>query len=166
MNKNITPELLEIINKTVSACGVSLYDAEFTGKILKVFICSSEKISVETCAKVSQMLSQELDMQNIIPSRYLLEVSSPGLERKLRNLNDFRDSIGQTVTIKTRNGRFIGKIISVSNDGILLNNLAGSCAKAGSEQLIPVDSIIFARILISNGELFNEAKKIHALTKK
>lgn len=161
MKKNLSPELLEIIKKTVSTCGVTLYAVEFYGKTLKVFIDAQEKISIDTCTKVSQALSIALDMENIISNRYLLEVSSPGLERKLRNINDFQQSIGHTAIINTKNGRYVGRILSVNDDGVNIKNIAGSCAKANTEQLIPTNSINTARIVISNQELFDEAKKLH-----
>lgn len=161
MKKNISSQLIELIEKTTIACGVKLYDVEFHGKTLQIFITSNEKISVDTCAKVSHALSLALDMENLIPSRYLLEVSSPGLERKLRNAKDFEESIGQTAMIKTKINRFIGIIMNTTNDGVYIKNITGSNAKTGTEQLILFNDINFARILVSDKELFNEAKKTH-----
>jgi len=161
MTKKILPALLEVIRQTVTACGVDLYDLEFKGKVLQVFITAPAKVTVDTCAKVSQALSLELDMQNLIPTRYFLEVSSPGLERKLRNADDFQASIGQTVAVKTRNGKFVGKTISVNDNGIILLNITGSCAKPGSEQFISFKDINSARITVTNQELFDESKKLH-----
>jgi ribosome maturation factor RimP len=161
MAKHISPVLLEVVNKTVSACGVELYDIEFKGKVLQVFITGPDKITVDICAKVSQALSLELDMQNLIPARYFLEVSSPGLERKLRNADDFKASIGKTVAVKTRTGKYIGKTVSVNDLGITLLNITGSCAKPGSEQFIAFTDINSARITKSDRELFYESEKLH-----
>ena len=115
-------ELEESIKLTVEGCGVNLYDIintrENKNNILRIFISSSEGISIDKCAQVSRMLSPLLDIHEPVNGKYILEVSSPGIERKLKTLNHFQNSIGDMVKIKEFSTEtFKGKLISVSDDG-------------------------------------------------
>lgn len=156
MSKNISQDILDIIEKTLTSCGVELYDVEYKGKILRVQITKPEGITIDNCTTVSQALSQNLDRANLIPTRYFLEVSSPGIERRLRNKYDFEQSIENIVMIRTKAGNFIGKLLSTSETGINIKNIAGSSLKAGTEQFITYSEINFARIVKSDEELFNK----------
>ena len=66
------------------------YRRERTGLVLRIFIDRVQGIILNDCVKVSEKLSQLLDEKDIIPERYTLEVSSPGLERILRKETDFQ----------------------------------------------------------------------------
>ncbi|MEO0075880.1 MAG: ribosome maturation factor RimP [candidate division WOR-3 bacterium] len=159
MTKQIEPALLNLIQKTIEACGVELYDINYKGNLLQVFITAANPITIDTCAQVSQALSVALDMENLIPKRYFLEVSSPGLERKLRHQNDFQVSLNKTVAIKTNRGKFIGKIIAVNEDGVTIENIVGSCAKPLTQQFINYQEINSAQLIVSNQELFKTKNK-------
>jgi ribosome maturation factor RimP len=87
--------------------GCLLYDLEFfdgPGRTLRVFIDKdSGGVGVEDCANVSRGLNLRLDVEDIIPGgRYELEVSSPGLDRKLTQAWHFEKALGQTVQVKYR----------------------------------------------------------------
>jgi len=115
-------ELEESIKLTVEGCGVNLYDIvntrENKNNILRIFINSSEGISIDKCAQVSRMLSPLLDIHEPVNGKYIFQVSSPGIERKLKTLNHFQNSIGDMVKIKEFSTEtFKGKLISVSDDG-------------------------------------------------
>ncbi|MCX8014894.1 MAG: hypothetical protein N2748_02640, partial [candidate division WOR-3 bacterium] len=88
--------------------------------------------------------------------QYILEVSSPGIERKLRNLKDFQDVIGNTVAILTKQGTFKGKLLAVMENGVNIKNIVGSCGKPNQEQFIPFSEIRYAQIIVSNQELFKD----------
>jgi ribosome maturation factor RimP len=164
MAKKISNDLLEAIEETVASCGVEFYDAEFNGRTLRVLITKPEGITVEICANVSQQLSQRLDIENLILDRYFLEVSSPGIERKIRNQKDFQDNIGKVITISSRSGGFKGTVLSVTESGVMIKNIAGSSAKPGTESFVLFTDIHHARVLVSDEELFN--KSSHVRNKK
>ncbi|PID75938.1 MAG: ribosome maturation factor RimP [Deltaproteobacteria bacterium] len=65
------------------------YRLEGKGWVLRVYIDAEEGVSLEHCSEVSRELGQYLDVEDIIEHAYNLEVSSPGLERPLRSLDDF-----------------------------------------------------------------------------
>ncbi|MEO0084798.1 MAG: ribosome maturation factor RimP, partial [candidate division WOR-3 bacterium] len=82
MKNKVSATLLNLIQETVAACGIELYDVEFKGKTLRVLIhkpstenkLARDGVSVETCAFVSEKLSQRLDAEDLIPGQYFLEV--------------------------------------------------------------------------------------------
>jgi len=160
MAKKIPNEVLKAIEETVTSCGVEFYDAEFNGKTLRVLITKSDGITVDICANVSQQLSQRLDVENLILDRYFLEVSSPGIERKIRNQKDFQDNIGKMITISSRSGGFKGRILSVTDSGAMIKNTAGSSAKPDAESFILFTDIHHAHVMVSDEELFNKSSQI------
>ena len=72
--------------------------------ILRVFIYSSKGVTLGDCANVSRALSDMLDTDDPIPSRYTLEVSSLGLDRPLVTSKDFMRRIGEQVKVSYRTG--------------------------------------------------------------
>ena len=70
-------------------------------RILRVYInCSDQKVGVQDCAQVSQILEMVLEAKNMIPFEYTLEVSSPGLNRPLSKKKDFEESKGKLVKVE------------------------------------------------------------------
>jgi ribosome maturation factor RimP len=82
------------------------------------------KVQVGDCAQVSRALEAELDAApHLIAGRYVLEVSSPGIERPLRSLRDWRRFVGRRATVKSGRFAVIGghvevEIVSASPDGM------------------------------------------------
>lgn len=85
--------LEESIQIAVEGCGVSLYDIvnlkENDMNIYRVYITSNEGISLDKCAEVSRQISPLLDVHEPLSGKYNLEVSSPGIERKLKKPSSF-----------------------------------------------------------------------------
>lgn len=114
----------------ISQCGVKLYDSELTSQnsrtIYRVYIIKDGGVSLEDCEKVSRVLSPIFDVMAPVEGEYFLEVSSPGLERKLSKIEHFALSLGEEVKI-TLNDKsvFIGKIISVDGEMITFSNNDG-----------------------------------------
>lgn len=111
----------------ISQCGVKLYDSEITSQnsrtIYRVYIIKDGGVSLEDCEKVSRVLSPIFDVMAPVEGEYFLEVSSPGLERKLSKIEHFALSLGEEAKI-TLNDKsvFIGKIISVDGEIITFSN--------------------------------------------
>lgn len=111
----------------ISQCGVKLYDSELTSQnsrtIYRVYIIKDGGVSLEDCEKVSRVLSPIFDVMAPVEGEYFLEVSSPGLERKLSKIEHFALSLGEEAKI-TLNDKsvFIGKIISVDGEMITFSN--------------------------------------------
>ncbi len=83
---------------------LELFDAQFRreghGWVLRVFLDSASGVTLEECSLVSRELGRYLDVEDIIDHAYYLEVSSPGLERPLRSIEDFRRYCGKKARVK------------------------------------------------------------------
>lgn len=95
-------ELEAPVADILGSLGLSLYDLEFTGGTLQVTVQREGGVDVDTLAAASRALSQWLDESDPIDSRYTLEVSSPGLERRLRTPRHFASAVGEVITLRER----------------------------------------------------------------
>jgi ribosome maturation factor RimP len=95
-----------ILEPLLEAEGLSLVDLSFKwepgGWVLRVLIDKKQGVTLDDCALVSREFGQLMDVENIIPTSYRLEVSSPGLDRPLKKEADFITYTGRRVRIKTR----------------------------------------------------------------
>ena len=78
------------------------YRQEGEGWILRLFLDGPDGIGIDQCSKVSRELSFFLDVEDLIPHAFNLEVSSPGLERQLRDMADFKRFVGKKARVKLR----------------------------------------------------------------
>ena len=86
--------LEESIEMTIQGCGAELYDIvttrEHDRRIYRIFITSKDGINLDKCAEVSRLISPILDIDEPLSGEYALEVSSPGIERKLKKYNTIK----------------------------------------------------------------------------
>jgi ribosome maturation factor RimP len=94
----------ELIVPIATDLGLDLYDLEQRGGTLRVTLDtpagSESGVKLDTLSLASRLISKELDQHDPIPSRYTLEVSSPGVERTLRRPEHFHREIGKEVAIR------------------------------------------------------------------
>ncbi|EAI1980296.1 ribosome maturation factor RimP [Campylobacter upsaliensis] len=107
--------------------GVELYDSELVSengkKIYRIYIMKEGGVSLEDCARLSEILSPIFDVEPPVGGEYFLEVSSAGLERKLSTLEHFEKSIGELLKISTiEKQKFQGKLIKVKDNAIFLQD--------------------------------------------
>ena len=99
-------ELQNLIEPTVVNLGYELSDLElkFGGRdgLVRVFIDKPDGVDLADCEIVSRQLSAVLDVEDPLPGHYTLEVSSPGLDRKLTKPEHFQRFLGETVRVKLR----------------------------------------------------------------
>ncbi|MCG8484547.1 MAG: ribosome maturation factor RimP [Clostridia bacterium] len=122
----------EILRDFLEANGYMLFNIEYQkeGKdwILRVYIDNEEEsISIEDCEKVSIFLGKELDERDIIDKKYMLEVSSPGIDRPLLKDSDYEKYKGRIVDVflyKSLNGEKIitGELGGLIDDEILVKD--------------------------------------------
>jgi len=122
-------KIKKIIEPVINTGGIELYDIEFNrmrGKgLLRVFIEKEGGVTIEDCGRISREIEAVLDVEDPIPFSYVLEVSSPGLDRPLKKLEDFNRYSGNMVRVTTlepveNQTFFIGTITKVENDEISL----------------------------------------------
>lgn len=79
------------------------YKSEGRGKVLRVYIDKQGGVNIDDCTNISRELGVMLDVHDIIPGSYSLEVSSPGLTRQLKKHRDFERNIGKKLRLKLKN---------------------------------------------------------------
>ena len=127
---SIEHKVEKLIKEKIENLGYELYDIEYTKEaknfFLRIYIDSKDGISLEDCEKVSNEINEPLDKSNIIAEQYFLEVSSPGIEKILRNDNHLQNNLGQEVEIKLfkkdneGNKSYIGKLKSFNDKQIVI----------------------------------------------
>ncbi len=99
-------QLAKLIEPTIEQLGYELSDLELklSGRdgIVRVFIDKPEGVDLADCEIVSRQLSALLDVEDPLPGHYTLEVSSPGLDRKLTKPEHFQRFTGETIRVKLR----------------------------------------------------------------
>jgi len=104
-SRAIVQKAEEILAPLLADEGLSLVDIEYKfepgGWVLRVLLDRKGGTTLDECARVSREFGQLLDVGNIMPAAYRLEVSSPGLDRPLKNEADFILYTGRQVRIKT-----------------------------------------------------------------
>ncbi|MBR3152526.1 MAG: ribosome maturation factor RimP [Clostridia bacterium] len=94
----------DLLKDIIEDLGYVLYDVEYSkeGKdyYLRVFIDGPAGISLDDCEKVNNAIDEPLDMADLIPEQYFLEVSSTGLEKNLRKDKHFISSIGYKIEVR------------------------------------------------------------------
>lgn len=99
----IIKKVSDLAGSFLSGMGLELYDVEYSDVSgqLRVFIQRPQAgVSMGDCANVSRKLSEELDKEDLIESAYMLEVSSPGLDRPLKKETDYQRSLGRLAKMK------------------------------------------------------------------
>ena len=119
--------LVELIKPVVESLGCELWGLELLpqGKhaLLRLYIDKAAGIMVEDCEKVSRQVSSVLDVEDPISGRYTLEVSSPGMDRPLFELAQYKAFIGGKVSLRLHQpfeGRrkLMGQLTSIENDEV------------------------------------------------
>ncbi|KAB0611391.1 ribosome maturation factor RimP [Campylobacter hyointestinalis] len=110
----------------VSECGVNLYDTEIANDngrtIFRVYITKNGGVNLNDCEAVSRLLSPIYDVMPPVSGDWVLEVSSPGIERKLSKIEHFKASIGELVKISLNDkSELKGKVLSVTDDKIAID---------------------------------------------
>ena len=93
------------IEKIASSEGLELVHVEYKkqgrGYLLRVDIDKEGGVTLDDCSLVSQQVSAYLDVEDVVPAEYELQVSSPGLDRKFYRESDYTKFIGRLVRVKT-----------------------------------------------------------------
>jgi ribosome maturation factor RimP len=143
----IKKRVFKLAEQVAEDLGVELFDLELLGKgklLLRVMIDKEGGVTLDDCERFSRSLEALLDVENPIPVPYTIEVSSPGLDRPLRDLKEFEKHIGKLARIITaekieNQNLFIGRILDVNKDFVKLSF-------HGRELDIPSDKISKARL--------------------
>lgn len=121
----LDPRIREIIERVTAREGFELVHAELSGgrsKFLRIFIDKPGGVTIDDCAKVSDRVGLILDVEDLIPGQYTLEVASPGLDRGLYKAADYERFAGRRVHVRLlepiegqRN--FHGTLVGLAGEG-------------------------------------------------
>ena len=99
-------ELIQLLEPVIKRQGYELADLELKvgsrDGVLRIFIDKPGGVGLEDCELISRQVSALLDVEDPVPGRYSLEVSSPGLDRKLTKPPHFQRFVGEEVKVETR----------------------------------------------------------------
>ncbi len=134
--------LEESIKLAVESLGASLYDIttvrEHDRNIFRVLVTAEGGVTLDKCAEISRMISPILDVDEPMSGEYILEVSSPGIERKLKKKEHFISSVGEKVRVKDfATDIYKGELIFADEEKIVLKTEFG-------EEEITYDNILSA----------------------
>lgn len=142
--------LHELLEPVVESMDCQLWGLEFHGTgthkgLLRIYIEKADGVLVEDCARVSRQISSVLDVEDPIQGEYVLEVSSPGMDRPLYTAEQFQEYSGERAQIKLRlpfNGRkqFTGQLTGVEDDEVKL-------VVDEEEYFFPIESIDKAKVV-------------------
>ncbi len=143
MSTPVLNKVKQLIEPQVIGLGLELVDIEYVKEgahwYLRVYIDKDGGVDIDDCAEVSHHVSEILDRENPIPQAYMLEVSSPGIERPLVKKEDYEKYRGELVTIYSKEPyqgytRFTGNLMGLENEHAVLEY-------DGKEIKIPLDFI-------------------------
>lgn len=127
---SLETKIKEVLEPVINDLGFKVYDIiyekEAQDYYLRVFIDKDEVISSDDCALVSQTIDPILDEKDFIKGAYLLEVSSPGLERRIRDDAQLEKALNSKIEVHTfkkvnDDKILIGNLISFSENNIILD---------------------------------------------
>jgi ribosome maturation factor RimP len=149
---DLIENITQLATKVAESSGLDLVDVEIfrAGKrrVLRIYIGKRDGVNVDDCAKVSRDLGTLLDADNVMQDEnYILEVSSPGLDRPFKTLKDYRRNLGRFVRVSTREpvagmgGKrlVVGTLADVGEASITVD-------ADGKPRSIPLDLILQAKV--------------------
>ncbi len=151
MVSQVPPEVLEPIAAAARDTGVEVYHAEVSGRELRVQVETSSGASVRTCSEFSRALTARLDATGFLHRQYTLEVSTPGIERKLYQPQDYVKALHKSVRVLTRDGWVEGRLEATGPNGITIRTESGPEPAAREYAYAEIRE---ARTRVSDSELF------------
>jgi ribosome maturation factor RimP len=147
------PETVERqIERIVTSEGLELvhidYHRQGRGFLLRVDIDKEGGVTLDDCENVSQQVSAILDVEDVVPTEYELQVSSPGLDRKFYKQSDYQKFLGRLVRVKTSTPIrglhvIIGRLKEFDGDTIVVSDPA---VKKDPDYRIPLDAVKETRL--------------------
>ena len=151
---DVASRIMDLSQPLLASQGLELVELEYKKEgrdmVVRLFIDREGGINLDDCAAVSRELSELLDVEDVIPVNYTLEVSSPGLNRPLKKPSDYERYRGRLVKVRTFDlladdggnlrKTFLGELIGLENGVVQLRLTEGQAAA------IPLDKVAKANL--------------------
>ena len=131
-------DLHDVVAGLLAALDLELVDLEVQSTLVRVTVDRPGGVDLDALADANRAVSRALDEIDPVPGRYTLEVSSPGVERRLRTPEQFGRAVGETVSVRTLPGtgdvrRIQGRLAAVDDDGIVVegSEITGGSVRIG-----------------------------------
>ncbi len=152
MSATTVPEKTrEIVDRVASSEGLEVVDIEWKGggnnRLLRIFIDKPGGVTHADCEAVSRQVSVILDVEDVIETRYTLEVSSPGLDRKLVKAADYERFAGRKARVMLQNPiagqrNFVGRLAGLAGDQVSIE------VGGGRRVEFPLEDVKAARLVV------------------
>lgn len=158
-SNSIEEMVRKIAVRTAAKLGVEFVHSEIAGtkrdSVVRIFIDKPGGITLDDCSEFSGETEAILDADDLIPGKYVLEISSPGIERELYNLDDMVRFTGALVKVKARlglNGQktFVGTLDSVNDEDVTITD------RTSGTVTLPYSDVVKANLKM---DLSEELKK-------
>jgi len=121
----VADELYDVLSPLLAGAGLELFDLQVGQSTVTVTVDRAGGVDLESLARANRLVSDALDAAAPFAGRYTLEVSSPGLERRLRTPEHFGRAVGETLSVRTHPGssqhrRVRGRLAASDQTGIVL----------------------------------------------
>ena len=144
-------DLIGLLEPTVNALGYELIDLDLKpgrGGLVRLFIDKEPAVTLDDCETVSRHVGDLLDVEDPLPAGYVLEVSSPGLDRRLRTPAHFARAVGSEIRVELKRAlegrrRFRGYLIAADAERIELEG-------DGTKWRLPLAEVSTARVVPTN----------------
>lgn len=157
MTRQAPLSLQKLIEPALAVLGYELVGTEYLpqGKhsLLRIYIDSTDGITLEDCERVSHQVSGLLDVEDPIQGQYTLEVSSPGMDRPLFKLEHFDRFAGKRAKLRLKlpldgQRNFTGTLLGTRDGAVLMQTDGGEKGVVESRQLtLPLEKIEAARLI-------------------
>lgn len=149
MSSDALRRIADLVEPSLRQCGVELVDAEWEHETLRLVIEKPGGVSLDDCERVSVAVGAVLDAYDPIEGPYQLEVSSPGAERPLGDLADWRRQVGRRVNVRYRTGAteavVEGRLLGVSDESV---EVEVRDRRTRRSHAIPRSTIVAARLAV------------------
>jgi len=154
---NLKEKLKEKVLPLLKEENLELVDLEFSPSgsrsLLRIYVDKAGGVTIDECANLSRKVSDFLDMEDLIPHRYNLEVSSPGLDRPLVKREDFIRKVGEKVRVFLKepvDGKLdlVGEIKNLQEETLYLYTQSeGAKPVVIEERAVPFGNVLKAKIV-------------------
>ncbi len=149
LSESVEEKIAKFAETLLAGMDLELVEVQFRmeshGWVLRVFIDGPEGINIDDCSGVSRELSDFLDVEDLIEQAYNLEVSSPGLTRPLKKIDDYKRFLGSKARVKLREA-LDGQKVVIGEISRVENNIIGIHTEDGHKFEVEFDNIRKARL--------------------